>query len=484
MRDMKYELALFRRMEGARVHGQSITDLGLYDGTTLWQRFHQTVFDGDVKRFARTKSFSSFLNEERQFHKPLVFFLTSCVATLSNLITVCGAFVTHPRVLIFSVDKVSDQVTRSDFRLRAVYDVLSKNHVSYTECFHTLLGKSMLKNILSRKRLALYLEGFDWMYFLARPLIEKKHELHIEGLSGTEDEVAFMSHTISKYVRIRDLMAFRRRMLVWFLRAAGVKAVVGIDDVRHYHEVLAAARACSIPSLMVQHGHFTKYHVGWLGYQHAPDSMSYVAPDALLVWSNYWKQELLRLGSVFPSERIIEAGYPNTTVRAMFSPGREEEALIILVPHETESPKREVSEYIRRLAHLHGAVVYLKIRPDLTKEEQLATYDDEVQQLVRVVTSFSEMPVPSVACGVYTTLLYDMVREYIPTLVMQTNMDYGEGIVANGLADTLSLHTLEEDIRAAHALSNTERALRAERLGSPKSLENTLLDELRKRGVV
>lgn len=471
-------------MEMARVNGVLLTELELYGGSALWQRFHQIVFDGDIKRFARTRSFALFVQEEKRFNQPLrgavIFAATSVLGLVAFFISILH----HPRVLVFSVDKVSDKETHSDFRIRGIYKALFKNSISYVECFHTLLGRSVVANAFRRRRFSFYLEGFDWLYFLARPFFERSRKLKIEGLSGTDDEVAFMTHTISKYVKTRGLLLFRKKLLTWFLGFAGIKAVVGIDDVRHYHELVSAAQGLKIPTVMVQHGHFTKYHTGWLGYQNTPRKVSYLSPDMLLVWSEYWKNELIRLGSIFKPEQLKVSGYQNVSAENSFSKTRLEKGRVILIPHETESPKAEVSEYVRRLARLKDTVVHLKIRPDLTEAEQLATYDEDVKTLVRVATTLSDIPRPHVVCGVYSTFLYDMVLARVPVLVMETSMDYGEGMVKNGIADTLSLNALEEGVRRAEGLAEHERVVRMERIASSKSFEATLLDELTARGVL
>lgn len=484
MRDLHYELDLLRRMEQARVNELPLTELELYDGGVLWQRFHQAVFDGDIKRFARTRSFSHLLKEEKRFKQPLRGAVVVLTATLLSAVAFFISVLRRPRVLVFSIDKVSDQETKSDFRIRGIYRTLSKNTISYVECFHTLLGRSVMTNALRRKRPALYLEGFDWVYYLIRPLFETSGVLTIENLSGTDDEVAFMRHIITKYVRTRGVLVFRKKILTVFMKLTGVKAVVGIDDVRHYHEVVSAARTLDIPSIMVQHGHFTKYHTGWLGYQNPPTHVRYITADLLLAWSDYWKEELVRLGSVFHRDQLKISGYQSASVENPFSSTSHEVGRVILIPHETESPKAEVSEYIRRCARLENTIVYLKIRPDLTEAEQFATYDEDVRTLVRVATTLSDVPRPHMVCGVYSTFLYDMVLACVPVLVMETSMDYGEGMIKNGVAETLSLNSLEEGIHRAENIHEDERRRRRERIASSKNFEETLLDELTVRGVL
>lgn len=209
MRDLRYELELFHRIEGATVNGVSLTELVLYDDVALWQRLHQAIFHGEIRGFARTRSFSAFQKEERKsFKRPLRGAMATFAAVCLSLVAILLAVIRRPRVILFSIDKASDGVYKSDFRLRGVYRTLTDNRVSYLECFHTLLGRSLVVNAFTRKRFAFYMEAFDWFYLITQP---KPTSLTIENVFGTEDEIAFIQHLIKKYVHARGLLIFRKK---------------------------------------------------------------------------------------------------------------------------------------------------------------------------------------------------------------------------------------------------------------------------------
>lgn len=432
---MKYERELFYRFEEAIVDGKPLPSYTIFSDTPLWHRFSHFLFDSDIKRFARAGSYKAYKKECASFEKTklsalFIFF----IAFLVNVFAVVNLFIFRQKVLVFSVDKVSDKKTKGDFRLSGLYEALSGT--SFVECFHTSVGKSFISHLFYRKRVGLYLEGIDGLWYVARAF-RKNTSFHIEGLSGTEDEVAFMRYTIEKYFAVKNMLLFRKKVLAFILKYSGIRLVIGIDDVRHYHELLEAAKDNSIKTVLLQHGHFTKYHVGWLASD-AYAGMRYVKSDMLLVWSEYWKEELIRLNSVYKEKDILVSGYPSKKVNASFANSIKER--VVLIPHETEAPLIEVYEYIKACALC--ARVYLKIRPDYSIKEQLSGYPSDLNEYVKVVSSLSEVPRPNAVLGVYSTFLYDIGLLGIPILYMETSMDYGEGMALNGIAEKVELRNV------------------------------------------
>jgi hypothetical protein len=46
-----------------------------------------------------------------------------------------------------------------------------------------------------------------------------------------------------------------------------------------------------------------------------------------------------------------------------------------------------------------------------------------------------------IVLGTYSTMLYDAVRLGCPVAILETSIDYGDGMVINGLADMLSINS-------------------------------------------
>ena len=115
----------------------------------------------------------------------------------------------------------------------------------------------------------------------------------------------------------------------------------------------------------------------------------------------------------------------------------------------------------------------MKLRPDYPRDEQLQEYAGTEMS---AVVSLSELPArPSLAVGTYSTFLYDMVAASVPVAILDTSLDYGRGMVENGLAEPLR----KDDLCAALArLASTPEAIltaRREQLTAPHaSLDATL----------
>lgn len=473
-RNMNYELDLFERFEKVLVDGKPISGHTLFKDTPLWHRFYQFVFDSDIKQFAKTKSYELYKKEIVTLsQKKFSAIVASIFFIFINMLGILWMFIVRPKVLVFSVDKVSDKNTKSDFRLSGIYAVLKKNKISFFECFHTLVGRDFFVHLFKRRRLGLYLESLDVIWYAIR-LFRIKPSYEVTNILGTSEEAAFIRYTVNKYFALKGMLEFRKAVLCFIVKYSGVKIVLGIDDVRHYHELLEAAKDSSIPSVLVQHGHFTKYHVGWLARNTYAD-MRYIKADKLLVWNSYWKEELLRLNSVYKKEDIEISGYPDKKASVLF---KEKDGKInILIPHETDAPKEEVLAFIRELAGCENVQVYFKVRPDHTIKSQVEEYSENVETYAKVVSSLKSVPFPDFVCGVYSTFLYDVGLLGVPILHMETSMDYGEGMVSNSLATRMTLLDVCEIIKKEGISSKS-------RLSSTVSYEKTIQRYLENVGVL
>lgn len=484
-RDLPYELGLLGRMEGISADGVRLADYPLFERYSYWHRFVQFVFSSDVRRFSATRTFDGYLEGEggRNAHVSLKGFLVSLFGMLMTSIAWTVSKIIQPKIIVFGIDRLSDTEHGSDFRIRGLHSFIRENKISFIECFHTVFNASFLKNAFLRGRFAFYLESLDARFALMRRLglAPKRHDPALSGLEGfTDEERKFVSYVVKKYIGEKTLVEYRVKMLSQFMKDSRAKAVWMIDDARYYHDVALAARSVGIPSYAFQHGHFTPYHVGWL--KEPKTSLEYPRPDTLVVWSDYWKKELLRLGGVFPDSALTVGGYTEHAFSFTTEPAKN---LTLLIPHETDSPKEEVGAHIHGiLAVVPDAFIYIKLRPDHPREEQLAHYGDlSLNSRVRFIANTAELAVrPSVVLGVYSSFLYDMVRSGIPVGILETSMDYGKGMIENSLADVLPQNEPEAIFRiVATPVDVLER--RVKNLDSEFVFSDTLSDIARTCGI-
>jgi hypothetical protein len=477
-RDLPYELGLLKRIENVSVDGVQISEYPLFGKYSYWHRFVQFVFSSDIRRFSATRSFAGYQAGEggRSVHVSLKGFIVSGFGIAMTSVGWIFARMARPQVIVFGIDRMSDVEHSADFRIRGLHAFLQKNKISFIECFHTVFNISFLKNIFLRGRFALYLESLDARFALMRRLgiAPKRHDPELKGLEAfSEEERKFVSYVVKKYIGEQALIEYRVKKLSRFIHDSGAKAIWMIDDARYYHDVALAAKVEGIPSYAFQHGHFTPYHVGWL--KEPKTSLEYPRPDTLVVWSDYWKKELLRLGGVFPDNALAVGGYTEHAFSFTTEPAKN---LTLLIPHETDSPKEEVRAHIESvLQALPDVEVYIKLRPDHSRDVQVSLYGAiSAHTRVHFVSDVRELTVrPSAVLGVYSSFLYDMVRSKVPVAIMETSMDYGKGMVENGLADVLP----KNDPKAIERISATALDVlkqRAQSLNSEAVFSDTLSD--------
>lgn len=476
-RDFRNGERLLRIINATKVDGKPIASSTL-PGTNrnVWQRFQQFIFFSDIPDFEKAGSFGAYTKRSRS-NKALsvgqVFVYT--LATVLSLWGIARLLFVRPRVLIFSSDRVSDKEFRADFRLHPVYAALKETNTSFFECIHMVINRDFLSNAFKRRRPVMYLEAIDGLWSIARffSSLHVQHTVICDAADTSGDEKAFAEHVVRKYLGVFELISFRINILKnVFPLAPTLASGFLIDDTRHYHEVSEALRALNVPTYAVQHGHITKYHVGWLFPQEFSGTEA-MRPDTFLVWNEYWKREMLRLKSIFPETNIIVAGNPKSLPSFTSRDARRDTALI-LIPHETDSPKERVTGYIRALAECSGMQIFLKLRPDVSKNETLKEYGTLPEQ-VEIITNLNELPrKPDVVLGVYSTFLSEMVALHIPVGILPTNMDFGEGLITNGAATLLDSEDLCASVQALTKLSNDERARRATLFTSSNTLQGTI----------
>jgi len=477
-RDLPYELDFLHRIGEIRVNGTPVHSTPYLERYALWQRFSQIIFATEIKRFAKTKRFDAYMRGEGG--GSIKSFLTELVGLAISKLALLSLLFVRPEIVIFGIDRVSDAQHAADFRLASIYEYCKTHHIRYREILHTVFNRSFLVNMMRRPRLSFYLEAVDTFYtaLCALGLRPRRHPLAFGELSGfTEEEARFARHIIRKYLGEEDKMRFRIRVLSAFLACARPKAVWMIDDTRHYQELILAARSRSIPTYAFQHGHFTKYHVGWL--RDARTSLESIYPDHLVVANEYWKRELARLGSVFPPDSVIVGG-AMLGGQGFASKSPDSVVLTILTPHETDSPKDGVARVMNQLIDA-GFVVVFKLRPDYSREQQLAEYPGIRGENIRTVSSLTELDArPNVVIGVYSSLLYDFVEAGIPVGILGDLSDYGSGMVENGLANLIhSDGRLLADIATLAALPSTELEARRQAFVQPTISFRETLDSIR-----
>jgi len=438
-KDVSYSHAkdIFDKLARVEVDGVLLPRHFVRDGCDYWQFYRQRIFE-DIKSF--TEGCGAPLAKKNPLPVRVKDTTVETVLFFVGLFALGVTRFCKKRVVIYSIDRVNSKF-KSDFRIVAIYEFLKEKGIPFTELFHTVIGRRAVVNIFSRKRGAFYLETSDWLYSIGSALrIIRTHHFKLEGnvnLSPFEEvEKEFARYLVARYLSQIEVSYYKIQILTWLFRISGASVLFAIDDARYYYEIIHAAQNAGIKTYALQHGHFTKYHVGWLrdDYQQGKT----VAPDELIVWSEYWKRELIRLGTAVPTDAIVVGGLSEHFSEANRSTQEEKNTLTVLIPYETSCPKLEVSAYIREMLNIMGISVIFKLRPDMDPKAQLTEYGLEHVCSTHFSTCTHITDVLAgvdLVVGVYSTFLYDMVARGKRVAVLETSSDYGEGLYINGLAD-------------------------------------------------
>ncbi len=456
--DYKAHQVLIAKINALTIRGVPLRDAFEIGGYNAWQWYQGLLFESIKWRVVDgvTPSYD-LLSYKRMLYeiaKLKIFFYISLLGFL-------GALIRRPKALLYSIDLKNSRF-KGDQRITPVYDAFLRTHTRFVECFHVGRGRKTFYNWIGRGRLSLYLEGIDafflfWSMLRQSPM--RSEFAAIDFSSIPERDRPLAQKVVRNLIYRIELSKMRIRVFRRIFRALRLQKIFLIDDPRHFWELIAAGKAEGIETIALEHGHYTRYQLGL--FQFPQSRYPYLSPDMLLVWSEYWKHELEKYHSVFSN--ITVAGYK--------SPIPDEvhhrpigEKLRVLVPYESVAPKEAVRTYLKLLSADPTVSIVFKPRPDSSVDEQIRDYVLN-SDLVTVLEALPKNPrdVCDIAIGTYTTLLSELVMQGVPVALLETPMDYGDGLVENGIAGRLQFEpvsSLTERLRVLAAIDPAEIARR------------------------
>lgn len=483
--DFAYSADFLNKLNTLRVEEKLLCNSFFYGDYNLWYFYQQLLFE-EIKAWSVNKKYAEgtrikIQTRIKNFFAQSFLILSSCTALL-----ICILF--RKKVIVYSVDRANSSYG-GDFRLEMLYKFLVSKKIPFTEFFHTVPGKEMLTRVISRKRFGMYLEAGNALYNLFHFFGSPHPSIDLQKINfsvfETADEKVFARQIVERYSRRIAVSTFNVNLIKKILRATSIKAVFGIDDARFFYEVILGCTLAGVPTFMLQHGHFTKYHVGWLRQEYFKGKVA--EPTAFIVTTEYWKRELLRLGSAFSEESIIIGGMKNEVYETLLE---KKEKIVLLIPYETVAPKEEVTAYIKELLLCTDIRIIFKLRPDIPAEVQMTEYGltpDMHPNFSHTVDTEKIIEKVNMVGGVYSTFLYETILKEKNVIIFDTSSDYyAEGMLINGLATLLRKKDLCEEIKKIHDTSSEVLKQRREKFAPDKTplLENTLLDIASKYGIV
>ncbi len=226
------------------------------------------------------------------------------------------------------------------------------------------------------------------------------------------------------------------------LKLSSVKILICVPDARNYHELIQSCRLNKIKTYAFQSGALCKYDIGLLDCSGHGGSI--IKPDKFFLFSRYWINELLRLGSIFDKKELevggdIKEDRFDANQNAPYP--KKHSGITVLVSYETQAPKAEVRKYIEKILNCPDMRIIFSVRPGRNIKDQLSEYGLENMPDNFSITSNLEEIINDidVVVGTQSTLLYDMVGYLKPVIVLKTEMDMLDGMTINGLAELLDI---------------------------------------------
>lgn len=470
--DLALALGLLRKMNALQFHGgMPLYRSRMYEGKSTWAFHQHFIFWAHLRYFVQYRAVYEWLDD----HDVSEVWVDPKLAALQTFLTQSGVHVVNAeasvglswkhrvalamakvssfvalwkmrllktKVLVYTPDKYS--AAGCDFRFAPVYQYLRKKGIGFVEVFHTLLDKSFAKHMWKRKRPALYVEAFHTEEFAPAAWIDEVDLSSID--SPYRGYVRFLLREID--VRAQQSIAVIPKMKQW-LGKTSLKTFVAIDDVRYTNELIVACQSLGITAYGIQHGQFTKYHVGWYNYDIAADVS--VAFDTLFVWNSYWQQVLLEYSTQYTKDNAVVGGWLRRLSDYSFTTPAISSVsdITVLVPFESFAAKDEVVPYIKRLQSF-GVSLLFSVRPDWPVAKQLALYGIDDVASVKVITKIDEEALGSfhAVLGSYSTFLNELMYYEKPILFMNTSFDLGHRLVDDNLVIPIDLHITPDQLLA------------------------------------
>lgn len=437
----KRAYTLVRKLDQVIERNDVLHDRFIVDGYDFWQAYRQRVFTF-AKEWSRAPHIYRAHTDAPRKSMYVIhacFMLWSCMSLIS-------AKLRGVTTLVYATDKINTHSkVKRDGRMGPVYDALDGEKVKYLEVVHAPYRKKALKTMLSRGRGVFYYEVASGFVTEAASLGEISFESFVEDEKQVAEDI--LRHCLALTVVSRRTID-RLSKVVKFLR---IEKIISIDDPRYYHEVIVAGKKNNINTYAFQHGHLTKYHLGWLSFGKAKGNVA--APHRLYVRSPYWKNELKRLHTHIPIESIR---FASSVTKEKLPEMQEDEQLHVVIPYETDAPKEEVRRFAEALELCDQFKVQFKARKDMDVDAQLNEYGLDIEAITD-----TDLTKPTIIIGTYSTYLYDMIAQYVPVGFLPSSIDFGEALITNDLAERIPQdHTVCQTVQDAFKRGMEKRETR------------------------
>lgn len=440
MSNFTYALSQLKKFNNFIINNPRLRDKFILGEYNFLQIYQERIFSGIVdfkdNKGSEVKKLSQCFPFRVRFRQLL--------AILFSFFSYLFLIISRRKILIYFSDRLTCQTYKCDFRMENLYRLLSESKIKYFEIFQTTFRDDFIASLFGRRRPCIYLETVDILYKLLKHTGFLKSDNYLSTVMALNfdvfgDERNFFRRILIEYLNKISQTKFRISFLKFLFGKSAIKILIG--SARDYFELVAAAKLNNIKTYGFKSGSLSKYNVGWLDCSNKMGKI--IKPNKVFVESNYWKKELLRLGTYFNKDEIgIGGNLKIDPVIEKMPPQRQEsEGITILMPFETLALKEEVSDYIKKFLTCPNVKVVFKLRADRNLSEQALEYGlKNIPDNLVLISDLKEINNFDIAAGTYSTFLYEMMGKGKPVVVLKTSLDHGEGMVINGLVDSLDIN--------------------------------------------
>jgi hypothetical protein len=282
-------------------------------------------------------------------------------------------------------------------------------------------------------------------------LVDLKKYLRKSRAKFSDEEINYLSELS---IKIKDVFGYsldltsyvnhkltrRKRILPYYqklLSKIKPKAVILICNYGK-EDFVEACKQSNIPTIELQHGGITKYHVGYSFEKESAKKI--IFPDYLFTFGKYWKDTV---AYPIPKNKIVNVGFPELEIRKQHYLDVKKKKQILFISQTTigsdlskfavELSKNKALDYkIKYKLHPFEVFTWKEEYPWL-KNSNLEVIDHEGENLYKL---FAES---EVQVGVYSSAIFEGLSFQLKTFIIDMpGIEYMEDLIKSGSVTKVS----------------------------------------------
>lgn len=310
-----------------------------------------------------------------------------------------------------------------DFRSKEILEILPPDT---TINFVHINNMTYSLRTLGHKSNLIY---FEAIYYALKPFLRNR-SFHVK-----QTDNAFANQILEIHQHYFNESYHIYHISKWIMKFLNIQCLLSLDDSRYSNELNIAAKDLQITTIGYQHGRFNEYHIGLFEFPF----------DVYCVWSEYFKNKLLKLSSKYTPNQIAVIGH--FRIKEPLSLIQREK--IILWLGESNINYEEVTPFIEK-AVKDGYNIIFRGKPgnNYSLANFLTAYNISIDTYGNYFESL-KMHRIGVVIGTHSTALMESWTAGVPSFALQTSYDYGKHLWEDGL-----IHVCEHIDDVTHTIDN------------------------------